>query len=592
MIRRNYSHRGQALLLTVLSLTVVFGVLGLAVDVGWGYYTQRLTQAAADAAALSAASKALQDVGQTSAPVCGTNVTCQDLGSCPTTGALYSGCEYAQQNGLSSGGMNGRQSIQIGAKTTSPAPDAPNVPGVSYWVKAVASQQSPQLFSAILGNHNMNISARATAALYPVSMGASLYLLNRSSDCFASALNIGVVCGEDFLTALDATVVAPGGIYMASTNSASTALPNVAAGTIVGGVKVTAPFTDLMGSGGISVLGLANWTSSAKNGFADGDGFRDPMRGKGQPPAPTGLTDIPVPGGVITGSLFGSPKNLPPGNYYATLPLLGTPTGLPITIAGSVAFSDGASTPCSGFCNYVFYGGLVTASLSTVTFNPGRYVFAGGSIVSGAPAVGLTIGVNSTVKDATPMVSGSITQNSDAGEIFIFTDTNYTGLQIPNVIKSAGLTLPQVTAGIQGGLGYTAVLHGLNSSSGNLPSELKTFSPVLFWQDQANTTLKYKSDGSLDATCGSICSNILSVPGSQQMILQASQSGGKAGVNLYGIIYTPRAAWITVLGLLPGDTIAGPLQIIAGALQMAADTELNLQKLTTPMTRTAVSLIE
>ncbi len=586
------SSRGQALLLTVLSLSVVFGMLGLAVDVGWGYYTQRLAQSAADAAALAAVSKALQDIGQTSTPLCAHNVTCQDLGDCPTSGALYNGCLYAQQNGFSAGGMNGRQTLQVQAGTSSSAPDAPNVPGLAYWVEAVASQRSPQLFSAVLGNRNMNVSARAAAAIYSQSMGASLYLLNRTSDCFASALNIGLVCGEDFLSALNSTVIAPGGIYMASTSSAATALPNVAAGTIVGGVKVTSPFTRLMGQGGISILGLANWSSTPTNGYQDGDGFRDPMRGKGQPPAPTGLTDIPVPGGVITGNLLGGTKLLPPGNYYATLPLLGTPTGLPITIAGSVSFSDGASTPCGGFCNYVFYGGLVTASLSTVTFNPGRYVFAGAQAVSGAPGVALSIGVNSTVKDATPLVGGSITQNSDAGEIFIFTDSNFTGLQLPSALSKSGLTLPQVQAGIQGGLGYTAVLHGLNSGSGNLPSELSNFAPVLFWQDHANTTLKYKSDGSLDSSCGSICSNILSVPGSQQMILEASQSGGKAGVNLYGIIYTPRASWITVLGLLPGDTIAGPLQIITGALQMAVDTELNLQSLPNPMTRKTVSLIQ
>ncbi len=592
MHQRTCSNRGQAILFTTLSLTVLFGILGFAVDIGWGYYLQRMTQAAADAAALSAASKALQSMGQDVTPTCAVNVTCQQMTSCPATGNLNSGCLYASQNGVSQGGVSGRQSIQLAAQTTTPAPDAPNVPGIEYWVEAIASHQSPQLFSAVLGNHNLNVTAKAIAAIYPESMAASMYMLNRSSDCFVSALGIGLICGEDLLTALGASVTAPGGIYMSSTNSAATALPGVAAGTIVGGVKVTSPFTKLMGSGGVSILGLANWNSTPTNGYSDGDNFRDPMRGKGQPPMPTGLTDIPVPGGVITGNLLGGSKVLPPGNYYATLPLLGTPTGLPITIVGSVTFSDGASVPCGGFCNYVFYGGLVTASLSTVTFNPGRYVFAGAQAVSGLPGVGLMVGANSTVKDATPLVSGSITQNTDAGEIFIFTDTNFTGLQLPAAIANSGLSLPQVQAGVQGGLGYTATLHGLNASSANLPSELKPFAPSLFWQDQANSTLKYNSDGSLNLSCGSICSNVLSVPGSQQMILQASQTGGKAGVNLFGTIYTPRGSWITVLGLLSGDTIAGPLQIITGALEMAVNTNLNLTSLPNPSSRMTVSLIQ
>ena len=33
--------------------------------------------------------------------------------------------------------------------------------------------------------------------------------------------------------------------------------------------------------------------------------------------------------------------------------------------------------------------------------------------------------------------------------------------------------------------------------------------------------------------------------------------------NLYGTIYGPRGSWLTVLGVLPGDTVAGPLQIIS-----------------------------
>ena len=160
---------------------------------------------------------------------------------------------------------------------------------------------------------------------------------------------------------------------MSSSNSTGLALPAVAAGSITGTVQVQAPFTYLMGNGGIqNLLGSTQWTATPMNGFPDGDYFTDPFAGLGQPPAPTGLPNHPVVGGVIVG-----PVVLPPGNYYSTLPLLGTPTGLPIVVTGNVTFSDGQPTPCGGFCNYVFYGGLVTGALSTVTFSPGRYVFAG-----------------------------------------------------------------------------------------------------------------------------------------------------------------------------------------------------------------------
>ena len=47
--------------------------------------------------------------------------------------------------------------------------------------------------------------------------------------------------------------------------------------------------------------------------------------------------------------------------------------------------------------------------------------------------------------------------------------------------------------------------------------------------------------GNLDQSCGALCTKLLDVPGSQQMILQASSSSGLAGANLYGTIYSPRA---------------------------------------------------
>jgi hypothetical protein len=76
------------------------------------------------------------------------------------------------------------------------------------------------------------------------------------------------------------------------------------------------------------------------------------------------------------------------------------------------------------------------------------------------------------------------------------------------------------------------------------------------------------------------------------MIIGASQVGGQPGVNLFGTIYAPRAAWTTVLGILPGDTVRGPLQIITGSLQMAINTTLSLTPVSTPLNRMVVSLIQ
>src|SRR5205807_794363 len=82
-----------------------------------------------------------------------------------------------------------------------------------------------------------------TAAIRSAKADASLYLLNRHSDCFVSALNIGAVCGEDFLALGANSIHARNGIYMASSNKTGLGLPQIAAGTVVGDAQVQAPFT-------------------------------------------------------------------------------------------------------------------------------------------------------------------------------------------------------------------------------------------------------------------------------------------------------------------------------------------------------------
>jgi Flp pilus assembly protein TadG len=596
-IHRRKAERGQALVLMALMFAVLFSIVGLVLDVGWSYYVSRRAQAAADAAALAAVSQAA--IASAGASLdCGT-VGCQSAAPCPSSGNLLVACEYAAANGFTSGGAGGAQTVQVAAGTGGTAPGLPNVP-VDYWVQVTTRQNLPQWFSGFISKTGLSPTSRATAALLSSSFGVSLDLLNRSSDCFVSALNIGLVCGEDFLSLGVNSITAPGGIYMSSSNATGLGIPAMPAGTVVvGAATVTAPFTYLMGKGGIEgILGAANWNAAPKNGFPDGDYFTDPMAGKPQPPPPTGLPDHPVTAGLITGSLLGgAPTVLPPGNYYAVSPISllglgGGPLGTPIVITGNVIFSDGNNPPCGGFCNYVFYGGLVTAALNTVTFSPGRYVFAGAQPVAGGPGVGLTVGVNATLKDLTPLVGGAATANSDAGEIFIFTDSNYPGLTLPVALSSAGLSFPQVQAGVMAGVNPSITLHGLNAGNSSLPSELVPYAPVLIWQDRSNTTLKYQSNGLLDLSCGGPCPNILSVPGSQEMVLSASQSGGGAGTNLYGTIYGPRGSWLTILGLLPGDTVAGPLQIITGALQMTLFSSLDLQSLSTPPTRIVAGLIQ
>lgn len=588
---------GQAIVYAVSWMALIISVLALGLDAGWAFYAARRAQTAVDSAALAAVAKAKSSIGM-GTPQCGANVQCQDAAStCPSGGNLEVACAFAARNGVTDGGDSGRQSLSISAGGSAAAPGVPGIP-VTYWVRVQVTHRMPQWFSSLFRTDGLTARATATAAIRESAANGSLYLLNRETDCFASAIGLGVVCGEDMLMLGGNSIDTEGPIHMSSPNASGIGLPKIAAATIVGLGSVTAPRTYIRGKGGVQALGAYAWTSSPQNGFPDGEYFEDPMAGKGQPPIGAGLPARPVPGGVIAGSMFSSsPTILPPGHYYATTPKLlllpSIATGTPIVITGNVVFSDGAMKPCGGFCEYVFHGGLVTGALSSVKVSPGRYVIAGAQPVAGGPGVGLSIGANASLTDMTPLSSNKIGPPSDAGEIFIFTDSKYGGLQLPVDLTSAGISLPQARAGVVSlGIGTEVVLHGLNANSPDLPTSLASFAPTLIWQDQANTTVRYTGEGLVDLSCGGVCSNTLSVPGSQEMIIGASQRLGQAATHLYGTIYGPRQSWLTIAGLLPGDTVEGPYQVVSGALQMTLNTKLSMKKLPSPPRIQTVSLIQ
>src|ERR1700743_3522225 len=103
MNRRKNASGGQALVMVSLALFSMAGMMGLAVDLGWSYFTQKEAQASADGAALAAVHEAWSRLGGTVAG----GVACNTKSSCATspvdcgtgvataTSNLYNGCLYA-----------------------------------------------------------------------------------------------------------------------------------------------------------------------------------------------------------------------------------------------------------------------------------------------------------------------------------------------------------------------------------------------------------------------------------------------------------------------------------------------------------------
>jgi len=143
-------HRACEKILVTLTLIPMFGLLGLAVDLGWMEFTKKSAQTAADAAAMTALPQ-FQSTTFSTTFTCGVGgVVCQAPTSCSPapTRYLHTGCDYAQLNGFSS---TGSQYVSMESGTGAP-PTAPNVLSSSYWVTARVNQTVPQLFSAVLGN--------------------------------------------------------------------------------------------------------------------------------------------------------------------------------------------------------------------------------------------------------------------------------------------------------------------------------------------------------------------------------------------------------------------------------------------------------
>ncbi len=577
------------------------GVAGLAVDLGWSYYVRKGAQAAVDAAAMAAVQSSLAAVGEEGPWVCGTDVVCQSPTPCPdplpttATNNIEAGCRYANQNGFRMGGNNGRQKVLMAANVKSTPPTAPGVT-VNYWVTASAVETVPQLFSSLLGNFEGTTGARATAGIAESVVPGSLILLNRENDCLPMAVNSSMVCGVNALIqannnqGLDA-VKAEGGIMMASTKN-GTSIDGRYAGENTGGGVVRAPFTYIRGAGSYTLGGGSQWIQTPENSKPDRYYFNDPLQGKGQPSPPSGLPDRPVMAGLLQGSNDpANPAVYYPGNYFAAATNQQGAlyaTGEPIRLTGYVTFSDGGT----GFGNYVFYGGLTNQSAgTTVTFGPGRYMLAGVKPQANKPRPLFDISVNMVVKDNTT----GYDRPTDAGEIFIFTDTNYRGgpdgtqtLQIPALVQPIASQLRQGMSGFQTGNSSSTFinLHGLNKEHPSLPEDLRLFAPIVLFQDQANSIVKYTGRGYIDTSCGQpSCPNtsLVSVD-STQLIFQASPN-----LHLWGVSYQPRGTWVSMVG---GGGYDAPLQLITGSINVHANSNVQLKKLDIPLVRTVVALVE
>ena len=601
-------HRGgQALVMVTLALMAMFGLMGLAVDLGWAFYVEKKAQAAADAGALAAVKVVLDAGGGPTFFRCGGVATCApDPVPCPAGGNLASACLYAAQNGFT---PSERQTVTVQASddltpptvsgctpTVHHPPTAPCVETV-YWVTVRVSEKIPQLFSLILGNRWGTASARATAAVAKGEATGQLMLINRQNDPWGSGGGPDKT-GTNLYLGGSPKVTVPGGIQLASNSATSPTM----AGWIQGGGWVESPFTYVRNSGWVdpepNVPG-SPWKTVVSN-QPDGAPFYDPMRGFGQPPLNPNQHTLPYievargTGGryILDANNPACPGGVcPPGNYYAVDTAGGASNGAPIWIEGNIRFS-GPSTGFSTLGDYVFFGGLEIRQGARVEMGPGRYVFAGVN-----PAYTDTL-LN---MDNRAWVTGGSELTPDAGRVLILTNSSYdhmldnTVTNFPVARNWPGNSLVYAQSSIKSGNNEASriQLFGLNRGSDELkitaPNaigyKLDEFVPVVIWQDQKNSNVVYTDNGYIDTGCGDLDNPCYNAESPARQLEIWSSELAKYG----GLIYQPRGAWTVIQAT---DDYLGELRIVSGAMELQGSSRLTLSGAPQPILRYVAALVE
>lgn len=610
---------GQAIIMVTLALIAMCGLLGLAVDFGWAYFVKRAAQSAADSAAIAAAEEMRRMVGGSGPYPCLNGGTCRD-DSAPydctssvvsvTTDNLDNACLYAKDNGFIS---SGRQSVKVTEGSNS---EPPTLSGVSlqYWVTVRVSETVPQLFAAITGNPYATVSARATGGIYQSTITGSIILTNRENDTAEWAG--GGATGTNLEVSGNANVSTPGGGILMSSACNGVNCSGYA-GSIQGNqATVTADYTTIRGAGSVSISGSnqARWSATPTNGGLDtASEFLDPLRKKTNPPVATVSGDCYIDGGVIAPATQGGTVELGPGNYYATVVNnktgVRTATGAPIRISGNVNFraggsclNGGVSNP-SGFGTYVIYGGMVTQNgqgPTTLNLESGMVVMAGATPQGNGNNAAATPLFDMSVGGAAFALNGA--GPTAAGNLFVFTDPRYAPLvqsgsqNAMQYMDSTTLTnLKQGVGGFKSGNNQSVsfTLDGLRQGGAGFPASLNGFNELVMWQDRRNSSVMYKPDsGEFDC----VAPFVNCTKSSAQMDADGVVSGSRelfiaAGANtvIRGAIYQPRGAW-TTLGGSGGMTSA--LQLMTGALKVAAGGSVNLNTVTEGVPITRVALVE
>ncbi len=321
--------KGQILVLTVLCMTVLFGFLALAIDVGLLFRARRNVQTAADAAAVAGA----LDYKYNSS----------------VTSARTAGKAASAANGVTDGSGGAVVTINV------PPVNGPYA-GVAGFVEAISTQPNPTFFMTMFHINSVSIVARAVVG--SGSTGGCIWTLARSGDDVS-------LTGSGSITASNCDIY--------DDSSASNAL------TLTGSGSVSAK--------AIGIVGSYNNTGSGTITP------HPPTTGIAPAADPLTLSPPNIPTGTCSSSctINNSSGNLTigPGTYTS---ISNTGSGTLTLSAGNYIINGNLSNTGSGNLvlgngNYTIGGNFTTTGSGALTLGSGLYVVGGNLSLTGSGAL-------------------------------------------------------------------------------------------------------------------------------------------------------------------------------------------------------------
>lgn len=383
LLRKLKDESGQAMILTLLSMTVLIGFVGFATDVGLLFHAKRNMQIAADSAAIAGAA---------------------ELGYTDITTA---GQDAAAQNGVTNG-VNGVVAINNGPLY---GPHA----GSAAYVEAIVSQPQHTFFigpfATLFGGtssslNSMTVTARAVATLGSsqgcvYTLGSSGADIDITGNATISLPNCGILDNSSSNNAMDltgnvsVTAQSIGIVGNASDTGNITVSPTPVTGiNPVGNPLASLPSPTVPPSCTGSFSETGNWTGTISSGCYTSFNA-------------TGNVNVTLNPGVyiIDGTFGGFTGNVTVTGTGVTFYLLGSSN-----LTGNVAMN--LSAPTSGTYNGIlFYQPSSNTNAFSLTGNAGSTLKG----IVYAPSANVTFTGNSGSNVYTDFVVGSLTLTGNAG---------------------------------------------------------------------------------------------------------------------------------------------------------------------------------